>query len=47
MGESESNWKKFKPKQINTMVKWSKFNGKMALNCDKAPGIPKAFLEFL
>lgn len=42
--------KKKKPKQINTAPirqHWNAFNGKMVLNCDKPPGVPKAFLGFL
>lgn len=34
-----------KPKQINTVR--NALGCKMVLNCDKAPGVPKAFLGFL
>lgn len=39
-----------KPKQINTVPIRQHRNAlgcKMVLNCDKAPGVPKAFLGFL
>lgn len=50
IGGSESKGKKLKLKQISTVPiqqHWNAFHDKKVLNCEEAPGVPKAFLGFL